>query len=77
MGRSALIMVLGFTTAVMMIGSNISRVSNAAMENYTYYNNFLNVAGTPVFMQRATSLNGINNYQGQAHPVFKGGMTAE
>ncbi|MCX6145290.1 MAG: hypothetical protein NTZ35_18960 [Ignavibacteriales bacterium] len=177
MGRSALIMVLGFTTALMMIGSNISNVSNSAMENYTYYNNsamahslagagmnlasraifenplwragfsnksfgggtfsvqvvdlggnqvkmtstgtfagttsvvacvlqpssfsrfnyysvtdqngywitgdtiwgpfhcnnFLNVAGNPVFMQRATSLNGINNYQGLAHPVFKGG----
>jgi hypothetical protein len=177
MGRSALIMVLGFTTALMMIGSNISNVSNSAMENYTSYynsatahslagagmniasraifenplwragfsnkafgggtfsvqvvdlgnnqvkmtstgtfagatgvvacvlqpssfsrfnyysvtdqngywitgdtiwgpfhcNNFLNVAGNPVFMQRATSLNGINNYQGLAHPVFKGG----
>jgi hypothetical protein len=170
-------MVLGFTTALLMIGSNITKVSNAAMENYTYYNNsamahamagagmnlasraifenplwragfsnksfangkftvqvedlgnnkvkmtstgsfagttrivacvlqpssfsrfnyysvtdqngywitgdtiwgpfhcnnFLNVAGNPVFMQRATSLNGINNYQGLAHPVFKGG----
>ncbi len=177
MGRSALIMVLGFTTVLMMIGSNISNVSNSAMDNYTYYynsamahslagagmnlasraifenplwragfsnkafgggtfnvqvedlggnqvkmtstatfsgttgvvacvlqpssfsrfnyysvtdqngywitgdtiwgpfhcNNTLNVAGNPVFMQRATSLNGINNYQGLAHPVFKGG----
>jgi hypothetical protein len=181
MGRSSLIMVLGFTTALLMIGSNISKVSNSAMENYTYYynsamahslagagmnmasraiyenslwragfsnksfgggtlsvlvedignnqvkmtssatfagitrvvacvlqpssfsrfnyysvtdqngywvggdtiwgpfhcNNTLNVAftngGSPVFMQRATSLNGINNYQGLAHPVFKGG----
>jgi hypothetical protein len=180
MGRSSLIMVLGFTTALLMIGSNISKVSNAAMENYTYYNNsamahslagagmnmasralyenplwrdgfsnkqfsggtfsvqvedlgsnkikmtstatfggisrvvacilqpssfsrfnyysttdasgywvggdtiwgpfhcnnYLNVAytngGSPVFMQRATSLNGINNYN-NAHPVFKGG----
>jgi hypothetical protein len=177
MGRSALIMVLGFTTALLMIGSNITKVSDAAMENYMYYNNsamahslagagmnlasraifenplwragfsnksfgggtfsvqvtdlgnnqvkmtsigtfsgvtgvvacvlqpssfsrfnyysvtdqngywitgdtiwgpfhcnnFLNVAGNPVFLQRATSLNGINNYQGLAHPVFKGG----
>ena len=181
MGRSSLIMVLGFTTALLMIGSNISKVSNAGMENYTYYNNSamahsiagagmnlasraifenrlwrtgfsnktfangkftvtvedlggskvkmvstgtfagmdrivacvlqpssfsryayysttdvngywvggdtvwgpmhvnntLNVAKLngihPVFMQRATSLNGINNYQGQARPVFKGG----
>jgi hypothetical protein len=180
MGRSALIMVLGFTTALLMIGSNISKVSNAGMENYTSYNNSamahaiagaginlasralfenrlwrrgfsnknfgggmfnvtvqdvgynrvkvtststfsglskvvacvlqpssfsrytyysttdqsgfwgggdtiwgpfhcnntLNVAyfngGSPVFMQRATSLNGIWNYNG-AHPVFKGG----
>jgi hypothetical protein len=180
MGRSALIMVLGFTTALLMIGSNISKVSNAGMENYTAYNNSamahaiagaginlasralfenrlwrsgfsnknfgggkfnvivedvgynrvkvtststfsglskvvacvlqpssfsrytyysttdqngfwgggdtiwgpfhcnntLNVAyfngGSPVFMQRATSLNGIWNYNG-AHPVFKGG----
>jgi hypothetical protein len=181
MGRSSLIMVLGFTTALLMIGSNISKVSSAGMENYmnynnaamahfiagagmnlasraifenqlwnagfsnksfsggtfsvrvdssggtrvkmtstgtfagttrivacvlqpssfsryTYYsttdangywvggdtiwgpfhcNNWLNVAKvgglSPVFMQRATSLNGINNYQGQARPVFKGG----
>jgi hypothetical protein len=181
MGRSSLIMVMGFTTALLMIGSNISKVSSAGMENYTSYNNSamahtiagagmnlasrtifenrlwrtgfsnktfgggvfnvtvedvgnnrvkmtstavfsgltrvvacvlqpstfsrynyysvtdqngywvggdtiwgpfhcnntLNVAqtngGSPVFMQRATSLNGINNYQGQAHPVFKGG----
>jgi hypothetical protein len=180
MGRSSLIMVLGFTTALLMIGSNISKVSNSAMENYTYYNNsamahsiagagmnmasraifenplwrtgfsnkafangkysvvvvdlggnkikmtstatfagttrvvacvlqpssfsrynyysmsdqngywvggdtiwgpfhcnnWLNVAytngGSPVFMQRATSLHGINNYN-NAHPVFKGG----
>jgi len=39
MGRSALIMVLGFTTALLMIGSNISKVSSAGMENYVYYNN--------------------------------------
>jgi hypothetical protein len=178
MGRSSLIMVLGFTTALLMIGSNISKVSSAGMDNYVYYNNaaishaiagaginlaaralyedpnwnrgfsnkafgggafsvqvvdlgnsrkrvtamatyagmtrpvsvvvqpssfsryayysttdqngywitgdtiwgpfhcnnYLNVAGTPVFMGRATSLRGINNYQGQAHPVFKGGF---
>jgi hypothetical protein len=184
MGRSSLIMVLGFTTALLMLGSNISRVSNAAMDNYTYYynsavahniagaginmasralqenqfwtagfsnksfgggvfnvtvenlgssrirvvskgtfnneervvscvlqpssfskfnyysttdqngywvggdtiwgpfhcNNTLNVAftngGSATFMQKATSLNGINNYQGQAHPVFKGGYAS-
>ena len=183
MGRSSLIMVLGFTTALLMIGSNISKVSNAAMENYTSYynsqvahnlagaginmasraleenklwtagfsnksfgggsfnvtvqsigsnriqvtsvgtfngsqgvvscvlqpssfskfnyysvtdqngfwgggdtiwgpfhcNNTINVAyfngGSPVFMQKATSLNGIWNYNG-AHPVFKGGYAS-
>jgi hypothetical protein len=183
MGRSALIMVLGFTTALLMIGSNISGVSNSGMDNYTYYydaaiahtiagagmnlasralfenqlwtagfsnkafangsftvtvqslgsqrikvvstgmfagvqrvvscvlqpssfskfnyysttdqngywvggdtiwgpfhcNNTLNVAytngGSPVFMQKATSLNGINNYN-NAHPVFKGGYSS-
>jgi hypothetical protein len=183
MGRSALIMVLGFTTALLMLGSNISRVSNAAMDNYTYYynnavahsiagaginmasralqenqfwtagfsnksfgggmfnvtvenlgssrikvvstgtfngtqhvvscvlqpssfskfnyysttdqngfwvggdtiwgpfhcNNTLNVAftngGSPTFMQKATCLNGIWNYNG-AHPVFKGGYSS-
>ncbi len=37
MGRSSLLMVMGFGTALMMIGSNISRVSNNAMANYTYY----------------------------------------
>jgi hypothetical protein len=180
MGRSSLIMVLGFTTALLMIGSNISKVSSAGMDNYIYYNNsamahsiagagmnmasraifenplwrtgfsnktfaggvfsvkvedlggnkvkmtstatfagmqrvvacvlqpssfsrycyyssndqngywvggdtiwgpfhcnnWLNVAqtngGSPVFMQRVTSLHGINNYN-NAHPVFKGG----
>ena len=181
MGRSALIMVLGFTTALLMIGGDITKVSNAGMDNYTSYhnnamahavagaginlasrsifenrlwrngfsnknfaggvfnvtvadfgsnnrlkmtstatyagithvvacvlqpstfsrycyysvsdmsgfwvggdtlwgpfhcNNTLNVAytngGSPVFMQRATSLNGIWNYN-NAHPVFKGG----
>ena len=183
MGRSSLIMVLGFTTALLMLGGNISKVSNSAMENYTYYynsamahniagaginmasralqenqfwtagfanksfsngtfnvvvtslgsskvqvvstgtfagtqhivscvlqpssfskfnyysvtdqsgfwgggdtiwgpfhcNNTINVAyfngGSPVFMQKATSLNGIWNYNG-AHPVFKGGYAA-
>ena len=178
MGRSSLILVLGFSTALLMFGSNISRVSSAAYENYMDYNNaavahaiagagmnlasramyedplwrsgfanksfgggrfsvavedvgnnrvqmtstadfagvtrivssilqpssfsryayysttdqngywitgdtvwgpfhcnnFLNVAGNPVFMGRATSLNGINNYQGLAHPIFKGGF---
>jgi hypothetical protein len=39
MGRSSLIMVMGFTTALLMLGSNISKVSDAAMDNYTYYNN--------------------------------------
>jgi hypothetical protein len=183
MGRSSLIMVLGFTTALLMIGSNISKVSSAAMDNYVYYynnamahsvagagmnmasralfenslwtagfsnksfangtfnvtvqnlggnkikvvstgsffgaqrvvscvlqpssfsrfnyysvtdqngfwgggdtiwgpfhcNNTINVAyfngGSPVFMQKATSLNGIWNYNG-AHPVFKGGYAS-
>jgi hypothetical protein len=39
MGRSALLMVMGFGTALMMIGSNIAKVSNDAMINYTYYYN--------------------------------------
>lgn len=39
MGRSSLIMVMGFGTALLMIGSNIARVSNDAMANYTYYYN--------------------------------------
>jgi len=39
MGRAALIMVMGFSTALLMIGSNISRVSSSAMDNYLgYYN---------------------------------------
>jgi hypothetical protein len=32
-------MVLGFTTALLMISSNISKVSSAGMENYMKYNN--------------------------------------
>jgi hypothetical protein len=39
MGRSSLIMVIGFTTALLMLGSNISKVSNTVMDNYTYYYN--------------------------------------
>ena len=39
MGRSALIMVMGFGTALLMIGSNIARVSSDAMTNYIYYYN--------------------------------------
>jgi len=39
MGRSSLIMVLGFTTALLMLGSNMSKVSNLAMDNYVYYYN--------------------------------------
>ena len=37
MGRSALIMVMGFGTALLMIGSNIAKVSNEAMANFTYF----------------------------------------
>jgi hypothetical protein len=37
MGRSALLMVMGFGAALMLIGSNIAKVSNNAMNNYTYY----------------------------------------
>jgi hypothetical protein len=32
-------MVLGFTTALLMLGSNISKVSNTVMDNYTHYYN--------------------------------------
>jgi len=40
MGKAALIMVIGFSTALMMIGSNISKVSNQSIENYLgYYKN--------------------------------------
>jgi hypothetical protein len=39
MGKAALIMVMGFSTALLMIGSNISKVSSSAMDNYLgYYN---------------------------------------
>jgi hypothetical protein len=37
MGRSALIMVIGFTVVLLMIGGNISKVSSSAMENYMKY----------------------------------------
>ena len=53
MGRASLIMVLGFTTALLMLGSNIARVSNSAMDNYTYYYNSAmahNIAGAGVNM---------------------------
>ena len=39
MGRSSLLMIMGFGTALLMIGSNIAKVSNDAMANYTYYYN--------------------------------------
>jgi hypothetical protein len=34
---SSLIMIMGFSTALLVIGSNISKVSSGAIENYTYY----------------------------------------
>jgi hypothetical protein len=37
MGKAALLMVMGFSTALLMIGSNISRVSSSSMENYLSY----------------------------------------
>jgi hypothetical protein len=37
MGRSALIMVIGFSTVLLMLGGNISKVSSSAMENYMAY----------------------------------------
>jgi hypothetical protein len=39
MGKAALIMVMGFSTALLMIGSNISKISNRAMDNYIHYYN--------------------------------------
>jgi hypothetical protein len=39
MGRAALIMVMGFSTALLMIGSNVSKISNQAMDNYIHYYN--------------------------------------
>ena len=178
MGRAALILVIGFSTALLMIGSNISSISSRSADNYMYFynsttahaiagsginlasraiyedpvwragfsnkpfcggtftctvedvgsnrirmtstgsfqnvtrvvscllqpssfsryayysttdmsgywitgdtcwgpfhcNNTLNVAGTPVFMERATCLNGLNKFDGATHPVFKGGF---
>jgi hypothetical protein len=178
MGRSALILVLGFSTALLVIGDHIASVSSQGVDNYTYYynsataraiagsginiasraifenpvwrdgfsnkpfgggvfscqlqdlgnnrvrmtskatfqnvtrmvscvlqpssfsryayysttdmsgywitgdtcwgpfhcNNTLNVAGTPVFMERATCLSGLNKFDGATHPVFKGGF---
>ena len=177
MGRAALVLVIGFSTALLVIGSNISSVSSQGMENYMFFhsasvahaiagsginlasrsiyedrvwrggfankafsggaftctltdlpfdrvrmtssatyhgvtrvvscllqpssfsryayysttdmsgywitgdtcwgpfhcNNTLNAAGTPVFMGRATCLNGLNKYDAATHPVFKGG----
>lgn len=37
MGKAALIMVMGFSTALLMIGSNISKISTEAMDNYLSY----------------------------------------
>jgi hypothetical protein len=37
MGKASLLMVIGFSTALLMIGSNISKVSNSAMDNYLFY----------------------------------------
>jgi len=37
MGKASLLMVIGFSTALLMIGSNISKVSNSAMDNYLSY----------------------------------------
>ena len=37
MGRSALIMVVGFSTVLLTIGGNLSKVSSSAMDNYMAY----------------------------------------
>ena len=37
MGKASLLMVIGFSTALLMIGSNISKVSSASMDNYLSY----------------------------------------
>jgi len=37
MGKASLIMVIGFSTALLMIGSNISKVSNQSIDNYLGY----------------------------------------
>lgn len=53
MGRSSLVMVLGFTTALLMLGSNICKVSSSAMDNYlAYYKNAMahNIAGAGINM---------------------------
>jgi hypothetical protein len=39
MGRASLILVMSFSIMLLMIGSNISKVSSAAMENYIFYYN--------------------------------------
>jgi hypothetical protein len=37
MGKASLLMVIGFSTALLMIGSHISKVSSSAMDNYLSY----------------------------------------
>jgi hypothetical protein len=77
MGRSSLIMVLGFTVALLMLGSNISKVSNAGMDNYTYYyNNAMahSIAGAGINMaSRALQENQLWT-DGFSNKSFGGGM---
>ena len=77
MGRSALIMIMGFSTALLMIGSNITRVSSTAMESYTHYyqssvahamaGSAINLAARSLFADRSWR-SGISNKQ------FSGGV---
>lgn len=69
MGRSALIMVVGFTVVLLMIGGNISKVSSSAMDNYmTYYKDELvhSLAGS------AINLAGRSLYE---NPLWTGGFS--
>ncbi len=77
MGRAALIMVIGFSTVLLMIGGNISNVSNSAMDNYmTYYENETAhaLAGSAMNLAGRAMYENPNWTTGFSNKAFAGGI---
>jgi len=76
MGKAALIMVMGFSTALLMIGSNIVKVSNEAMDNYLhYYKSSMahNIAASATNMSARTLWENTSYRGGFSNRAFSGG----
>ncbi len=76
MGRSALIMVIGFSVVLLMIGGNLSKVSSSAMDNYmAYYQNEVahSLAGSAMNLAGRAMYENPNWTAGFSNKSFAGG----